>query len=145
MGAKQPASGSVGHGLPPPPQRRVLVVDDEPDMLVNVARILRRGPYDCVTAGSAEEALALFKRDQPDLILTDLRMPRMDGLALLRALKQLSTSTPVIVFTADATEATAQEALAAGASAFLAKPFSGSELLELVRASLDDTGGRPSG
>jgi two-component system, NtrC family, C4-dicarboxylate transport response regulator DctD len=94
-----------------------------------------------VTAGSSEEALALVERDQPDLIVSDLRMPGMDGLGLLRALKQLSASTPVIIFTAYATDATAQEALAAGASAFLAKPFTATELLEIVGASLNGAGG----
>jgi CheY-like chemotaxis protein len=118
----------------------VLVVDDEPDMLDNVARILRRGRYECVTAGSAEEAITLFQRRRPDLILTDLRMPGMDGLALLRAVRQHVPPTPVVIFTAYASEATAQEALTAGASAFLPKPFTGAQLLEAVRAALDHGG-----
>jgi CheY-like chemotaxis protein len=145
MNATQSASGSTGDGVPPALQRRVLVVDDEPDMLVNIARILRRGPYACVTAASGEEALALLDREQPDLILTDLRMPGMDGFALLRALRRMSTPIPVIVFTAYATEATAQEAFAIGANGFLAKPFTGTQLLAVVRASLDDAGRPPSG
>ena len=74
-----------GHPASPP---YVLVVDDEPDMLVNVARILRRGRYECVTAASGEEAMTLFQHRRPDLILTDLRMPGMDGLALLRAVME---------------------------------------------------------
>jgi two-component system response regulator GlrR len=139
MSVQDAAGASEGERVRSP--RRILVVDDEPDMLVNVARILRRGPYVCVTAGSGEEALALAERDQPDLIVSDLRMPGRDGLALLRALKQLSASTPVIIFTAYATDATAQEALAAGANAFLAKPFTATELLELVGVSLNGAGG----
>jgi CheY-like chemotaxis protein len=139
MSLQDAAGASEGERVRSP--RRILVVDDEPDMLVNVARILRRGPHVCVTAGSSEEALALVERDQPDLIVSDLRMPGMDGLGLLRALKQLSASTPVIIFTAYATDATAQEALAAGASAFLAKPFTATELLEIVGASLNGAGG----
>jgi two-component system response regulator GlrR len=139
MSVQDVAGASEGERVRSP--RRILVVDDEPDMLVNVARILRRGPYVCVTAGSGEEALALAERDQPDLIVSDLRMPGRDGLALLRALKQLSASTPVIIFTAYATDATAQEALAAGANAFLAKPFTATELLELVGVSLNGAGG----
>jgi CheY-like chemotaxis protein len=121
----------------------VLVVDDEPDMLVNVVRILRRARYECVTAGSGEEAIAVFRRKRPDLILTDLRMQGMDGLALLRAVKQQLPPTPVVIFTAYASEATAQEALAAGASAFLPKPFTRPQLLEAVRGALDHGGGSP--
>jgi CheY-like chemotaxis protein len=124
--------------------RQVLVVDDEPDMLVNVARILRRGHYECVTAASGEEAMTLFQRRRPDLILTDLRMSGMDGLALLRAVRQHASSVPVVIVTAYASEATAQEALAAGASAFLPKPFTGAQLLEVVRTALDHAGGASS-
>lgn len=144
-----------GHGMdshsaptakgPAPPPATVLVVDDEPDMLDNVARILRRGPYVCCTVGSACEALALVERHRPDLILTDLRMPGMDGLALLRAVKQLSPPIPVVIFTAYTSEATAQEARAAGAAAFLAKPFSGAQLLQMVRQTLDHQEGRQPG
>jgi CheY-like chemotaxis protein len=115
----------------------VLVVDDEPDMLVGVARILRRAHYECVTAASAEEAMTLFERRRPDLILTDLRMPGMDGLALLRAVRNQLPPTPVVICTAYASEATAQEALAAGASAFLPKPFTGAQLLDAVRTAVD--------
>ncbi len=132
----RPHDAQTGNGHPSP-SATVLVVDDEPDMLENVGRILRRAAFACLTAGSAREALAVVERDRPDLILTDLRMPGMDGLALLRAVKRLSPPTPVVIFTAYASEATAQEALAAGATGFLAKPFSGAELLQTVRRSLD--------
>ena len=133
------ASVTDGHPAPLP---LVLVVDDEPDMLVNVARILRRGRYECVTAGSGDEAMTLFQQRRPDLVLTDLRMPGMDGLALLRAVTQHVPPTPVVIFTAYTSEAISQEALAAGASAFLAKPFTGAQLLESVRAALDHGGRR---
>src|SRR5262245_13074890 len=129
------AAGPTANGHPAP-VRHVLVVDDEPDMLVNVARILRRGRYECVTAASGEEALALFQRRRPDLILTDLRMTGMGGLALLRMVRAHVPPTPVVVVTAYASDATAQEALAAGASAFLPKPFTGAQLLDAVRSVL---------
>jgi CheY-like chemotaxis protein len=134
------AETPAGHAASP---RYVLVVDDEPDMRVNVARILRRGGHECVMAGSGEEALSLLQERRPDLILTDLRMPGMDGLALLRAVRQHVPPIPVVVVTAYASEATAREALAAGASAFLAKPFTGAQLLDAVRSAFDHGG--PSG
>src|SRR3990172_10007397 len=97
-----------------PGRWRILVADDEPDMLENVARILRRGAHQCISAGSGQEALALVERERPDLILTDLRMPGMDGLGLLRAVKRLSPATPVVIFTAYASDASAREAAGAG-------------------------------
>ncbi len=118
------------------PPQTVLVVDDEPDMLDNVARILRRAPYACLTATSGEGALQVFECEHPDLVLTDLRMPGMDGLALLRAVRRLSPRTPVIIFTAYASDAAAYEAAQAGAAAFLAKPFSGAQLLQTIRTAL---------
>jgi CheY-like chemotaxis protein len=71
-------------------------------------------------------------------------MSGMDGLALLRTVRQHAPPVPVVIFTAYASEATAQEALAAGASAFLPKPFTGAQLLEAVRAALDHASGLPS-
>jgi CheY-like chemotaxis protein len=138
-----PPVDAPGHA-PPGLPRKVLVVDDEPDMLDNVARILRRGAYACLTAGGGQEALAILAQDPPDLVLTDLRMPGMDGLALLRAVKQLSPPTPVVVFTAYASESAARDALAAGAAAFLAKPFTAVQLLETVRATLNHPPGGES-
>jgi CheY-like chemotaxis protein len=123
------------------PLPTVLVVDDEPDMLENVARILQRGSYVCLTAKSGQSALQVFEREQPDLVLTDLRMTGMDGLALLRAVRRLSPRTPVIIFTAYASDAAAYEATQAGAAAFLAKPFSAAQLLQAIRTALPPLAG----
>ena len=62
---------------------RILIVDDEPDMLENCTRIVTRLGYDCVTAENGEVALEEFERQRPDLVLTDLKMPEMDGMALM--------------------------------------------------------------
>lgn len=136
-----------GPGTPtePGPPRTILVVDDEPDMRENVVRILRRGRFACLTAGSGREAVEILDRDRPDLVLTDLRMPGMGGLALLREVGRRAPGTPVVVFTAYATPSNAEEARHAGAVAFLAKPFSAAQLLEVVHRALDrrGTGGRP--
>jgi len=114
----------------------ILVVDDEPDMLENVVRILRRTPHRCLTAATGVVALALVGREHPDLVLTDLRLPGMDGLALLGAVKRLSPPTPVVIFTAYASDAVEKEATRAGAAGFLVKPFTASGLLQVIERAL---------
>jgi len=118
------------------PGRTILVVDDEIDMLDTCARILRRSGYTCFTTASGQEALALLQRERPDLILTDLRMPRVDGLTLLRRAKELAPQIPVVIFTGYVSEASAREALEAGASSYLAKPFTASQLRLMVERVL---------
>jgi CheY-like chemotaxis protein len=136
-----PSQSLTSHDRLPRSLPMILVVEDEPDMRENFARILYRGPYTCVAVHDGREALAVLEREAPpDLILTDIRMPGMDGLALLRAVRQLALPIPVVVFTAYAFDATARDALAAGAVAFLAKPFTGAQLLETVRTILDRRG-----
>ncbi len=132
--------GPSGGLLPRSRNWRILVVDDEPDMLENVARILRRNAHQCVTARSGQEAVAMLEREHPDLVLTDLRMPGMDGLGLLRTVKRVSPPTPVVIFTAYASDAAAREASAAGAAGFLVKPFTAAELLQAVLRALEPNG-----
>lgn len=111
----------------------LLVVDDEADMLENIARILRRNNYPCLTADSSQTALAALERESPDLILTDLRMPGIDGLALLRHARRLLPGIPVVIMTAYASDAAAREAREAGAAAFLTKPFAARDLLLTIQ------------
>jgi len=108
--------------------RKILVVDDEADMLETCARILRRSGYTCLTTVSGQEAVALLQREHPDLVLTDLRMPSLDGLALLRRVKQLAPEIPVVIFTAYVSEASARAAMEAGAASYLGKPFTAAQL-----------------
>jgi DNA-binding NtrC family response regulator len=81
----------------------ILIVDDEPDMVDNCARILRRAGHHCSTTTDPHRALALLESARPDLLLTDLKMPEIDGLALLRRAHELDPTLPVIVITAFAT------------------------------------------
>lgn len=109
-------------------RRTILVVDDEADMLETCARIFRRSGYICLTTVNPQEALALLERVRPDLVLADLKMPRFDGLALVRKAKQVTPEIPVVIFTAYVSEASAREALEAGAAAYLPKPFTAAQL-----------------
>lgn len=136
MSTEDPKRVPTGSGESAPRRRTILVVDDETDMLENITRIFRRTPHECLTAAGGREALALLERHLPDLVLTDLRMPGLDGLALLRAIKRVSPDTPVVIFTAYASDSAAGEAIRAGATAFLPKPFSAAQLLETVQDAL---------
>jgi len=115
---------------------KILIVDDEADMRETCVRIFRRNGYDCVAVNDGQEALTALDRDPPDLILTDLRMPRMDGLALLRHVRRLPVPPAVIVFTAYISEQSVRETLEAGAAACLPKPFTPQKLREVVEPLL---------
>jgi CheY-like chemotaxis protein len=115
----------------------ILVVDDEPDMRENMLRILHRGHYACVTAADGREALALLDLGTPpDLILTDVRMPGPDGLALAREARRLVPDVPVVLVTAYVVDEAVRDAVRDGTATLLAKPFSAAELLAAVGAAL---------
>jgi DNA-binding NtrC family response regulator len=113
---------------------RVLVVDDEPRMAESIATALGRRGHECVIANSGEQALARFAEAAADVVVTDLRMPGMDGLALLG---KLPDTVPVIVLTAHGDVPSAVEAMQKGAFHFLTKPFDNDELRSLVQKALE--------
>ena len=115
----------------------ILVVDDEADFVANYQRLLRRRGYRVVSAGSRGDGLVIVEREPLALIITDLRLPDGDGLELVRAAQRLPTPTPSIVVTGFASEASRMAALAAGASAYLAKPFAAASFISLVEKTLD--------
>jgi DNA-binding NtrC family response regulator len=102
---------------------RVLVVDDEPDMVENCVRILERAGHQCLTTTDPREGLRLLENERPDVLLTDLKMPDVDGLALLQRAHELDAALPVIMITAFATVESAVAAIKQGAFDYLAKPF----------------------
>jgi DNA-binding NtrC family response regulator len=118
----------------------VLIVDDEPDMVENCARILRRAGYRCLTATDPYRALALLESDAPDLLLTDLKMAGMDGMELLRRARDLDPSLPVIMITAFATIESAVAAVREGAFDYLPKNFSVDQLRVAVDRALRHRG-----
>ena len=116
-------------------QPRILVVDDEPQL----ARVLRTGlkthGYDVRVAADGVSALETFGDWRPDLVVTDLAMPNLNGLELCRRLRELS-QLPIIVLSVRGEEKTKVEALDAGADDYVTKPFGMDELLARVRAQL---------
>ncbi|HLC42198.1 MAG TPA: sigma-54 dependent transcriptional regulator [Methylomirabilota bacterium] len=115
---------------------KILIVDDERDMLENCVRILRQPQYDCLKTDDPKEALRLLESERPDLLLTDLKMPEVDGLTVLRRSQELDPERPVIVFTAFATFESAVEAVKQGAFDYVPKPFSVDQLKLCVDRAL---------
>lgn len=116
---------------------RLLVVDDEHISRDNLALVLARQGYATVTAGSGEEALALLNSTEFDLVLTDLMMPGMDGLALVKAVKERQPDTEVVVITGYPTVDTAVQAMRAGAYDYLSKPYHLDEARIIVHKALE--------
>jgi two-component system, NtrC family, response regulator HydG len=119
---------------------RILLVDDEPDMLENCSRILSRQGHTCMTAANGREALAILERDRPDLVVTDLKMPEMDGMALLQHAHELDPTLPVIMLTGFATIESAVAAVKEGAFDYLPKSFSVDQLRVAVERALRHRG-----
>jgi two-component system response regulator AtoC len=113
--------------------RRVLVVDDEENLRLVLRTYLKREGYEVEVAATGEEALALVERFGPDVILTDVRMPRMGGLDLLATLKAKGIESTVIVMSAYGNVDLAIEAMKAGAYDYLQKPFKTEEVLLVLR------------
>lgn len=107
---------------------KILIIDDEEDMLESCSRILKRLGYETLTEKDPLKALELLERERPDLVLTDLRMPGLNGLEVLKAAKRLDPESVVIFLTAYATIETAVEAMKEGAFDYIPKPFSAEQL-----------------
>ena len=118
---------------------RILVVDDDPAIRRSILAELRGAGYETVDAADGRDALSVVARARPDLIVTDLAMPVMDGFALITALRK-SMATPIIVLSVRGGEAERVRALDLGADDFVAKPFSTAELLARIRAQLRRSG-----
>jgi two-component system KDP operon response regulator KdpE len=124
---------------------RVLVVDDEPKLARAVQAILTANGYEPILAETGEQALSLLDREPPDLVLLDLALPGIDGLAVCRAIRQdRQLDVPIVILSAQGDEDAKVEALDLGADDYLTKPFGARELLARMRAALRRAGGRPA-
>jgi two-component system KDP operon response regulator KdpE len=113
---------------------RVLVVDDEPQILRGLGTNLRARGYDVETAADGERALEVAARTHPDVVILDLGLPGIDGVDVIRGLRAW-TATPIIVLSARDQEQDKVEALDAGADDYVSKPFGMDELLARLRAA----------
>ncbi len=123
---------------------KILVVDDEPNIREVVGQYLRRDGYTVVLAGDGEEALRLYRRERPDLVVLDLMLPKLGGLEVCRRLG-VEGRVPLIMLTARGEEEDRIVGLSLGADDYVVKPFSPRELVARVGAVLRRAGEVPSG
>jgi len=123
----EPKSGNKG---------RILLVDDDPGLLRLLSIRLRAEKYEVEAVESAHRALAVLNRFEPDLVITDLRMDKMDGIGLLKELQERSPGLRVLIITAHGTIPDAVSATQSGAFGFLTKPIDKAELLDHVERAL---------
>src|SRR5438309_7593728 len=122
---------------PAPPASRVLIVDDQRNMRTTTALVLRQAGYDAAEAESGDAALSRLLAEPFDVVLTDLKMAPLDGLAVLRGALEIAPSTQVIVMTGYGTVESAVAAMQQGAYDYVAKPFQENELLMRVQRALE--------
>jgi two-component system, OmpR family, alkaline phosphatase synthesis response regulator PhoP len=121
------------------PSARILVIEDEPDMLLGIEHNLRYEGYEVATASTGTDGLASWRRIRPDLVLLDVMLPEMDGFEVLRAIRREDAEVPVILLTAKGLEADKVHGLTLGADDYITKPFSIRELLARLQAVLRRT------
>jgi len=118
-------------------RERILVVDDSPDTIEVIQRNLTHAGYNVLTAPGVQEAVEIIDAAPVDLIITDLRMPKASGLELVRHVRENHKDMEIVMITGYASVPGAVEAMQTGAHAYLTKPFTDAELLDVVRQAVD--------
>jgi len=119
-----------------PERKQVLIVDDEPNLRKILSAQLTRDGYDVLTAEDGDQGLQLLREHHIDLVVTDLKMPKVDGMTLLKKALEEEPELPVVLVTAHGTIDTAVEALKSGAFDFVTKPFDKDEVRQIVAKAL---------
>jgi DNA-binding NtrC family response regulator len=116
---------------------KILIVDDEPDMLKLLSMILReKTSYEITTTNNPIEARELAKQGRFDLVISDLKMPGLDGMEIIDAVKKIDEDIPVIIITAFASVESASEAIQKGGFDFITKPFRKEQILFTIDKAL---------
>ncbi|MFQ5689642.1 MAG: sigma-54-dependent transcriptional regulator [Gemmatimonadota bacterium] len=116
---------------------RILIIDDEQSMVETLSVLLKREGFDVLTALSGEAGLERFEEGTPDLVLTDVRMPKLSGVDVLERVREKDPTVPVVLITAQASLKSAIEAVNLGATHYVQKPFKNEELLAILGRALD--------
>lgn len=119
---------------------RILIAEDEPDMVVGLRDNLQFEGYEVIVASDGEAAIELAKAERPDLVMLDVMMPKRDGLQVCHEIREAGFTVPIIMLTAKSQEIDIVRGLEAGADDYITKPFSIREMLARVKAALRRTG-----
>ena len=119
---------------------RILIVDDEPNIVLSLEYLMKKEGFEVLTAVNGEEALHLIERDQPDLILLDIMIPKLDGYEVCQSVRADPDcdGIRIIMLTAKGRAVEREKGLALGADAYISKPFSTREVVERVRSILEE-------
>ena len=137
--ASRPASASTTRHAPPAGRPRILVVDDEESIRDLLSKTLALADYEVDLAPDGRTALDRLRLIQYDLLITDLRMPGVDGLTVIREARRLKADLPVIIITGFSSEASAIEAINLGVQGYLTKPFRVPRVLASAAKALGET------
>ncbi|MCH7702378.1 MAG: response regulator transcription factor [Planctomycetes bacterium] len=121
---------------------RILVAEDEPDMLMGLRENLQMEGYEVLEAVDGEAAVELATKERPDLILLDVMMPKLDGFAVCKRLREAGFTVPILMLTARGQEEDVVRGLELGADDYITKPFGVAELLARIKTSLRHAGAR---
>ncbi len=113
--------------------KKILIVDDEPIVRLSCKRILEPEGYEVDIASDGYEAMEKIKENLYDVIITDLKMPKMDGFEVLTWIKQNSSVSKIVIITGYSTQEIAEKAISSGAHRYIEKPFTPETLLRIVR------------
>lgn len=122
------------------PAGRILIVDDEEGIREILSRLVRKEGFEALAAPDGETALELLRRETPEILLLDIKMPGLDGMETLRRAKELDRDLPVIIITSHGLVKGAVEALRAGAHDYLVKPFEHADVIRSVHRAMTDRG-----
>ena len=117
---------------------KFLIVDDEPDVVDSVSELFTLRNYNVITATSGTQALEMVKKENPNIIILDIRMPDLSGMDVLKEVRKTNPKTRVIMLTGVEDDATKNMAIGLGASGYLTKPYSYSELLDMARKLIQE-------
>jgi DNA-binding NtrC family response regulator len=123
---------------------KILVVDDDAIVIKSCKRILEAEGFEVLTVPSADEALEIIRKYDFDLLLVDVKMPKHDGMFLMREIKKDLPDTPIIVMSGYPTQETIADVLRLGATQFIPKPFRPDELVKLIRQVIQKASSKKS-
>ena len=125
-------------------KKNVLIVDDDPDVLTMLEGLLKKLEYNPFVAANGEEAVRIIDSNKIDVVVSDLVMPEMDGMELLKRVKSRKSDVPFVMITGHPSIETAVEAIKKGAYDYLTKPFQAEEVRIKIDRALEKTGLRRS-